>query len=332
MRPSHYRFTARLLTGLILLLASGFFTSSQALLAHSATTRLSSRVDDGDTFQGIRLLGTVRLRSVEIQGHTLASLSGLAWDEDEQMLYAVSDKAVLFHLKPGFKNGILTRTEVLAAHPLTDNKNQPLRYPWADAEGLAVRKAHNGKKGDSEILVSYEIRPRVRVYRPDGFRLGGELLPSRLENIRNYYGRNSALEALALHPQHSILTAPQRPLRADRGIRIYAQSGHSWAYEMTDQPGNSLAAMEALPDGSLLLLERAFVAITKPLVIRLRRAELSGTSANANTVATLSTAEGWRLDNFEGLAHHQGKRFFMVSDDNGSIWQNTLLVYFELLE
>ena len=315
-----------------LLLASGILPTANALFSHSAATRLSSRIDDGETFQDIRLLGAVRIRAVQIQGHTLGSLSGLAWDEDEQVLYAVSDKGLLFHLKPGFDNGLLSSARVLAAYPLTDNKKQPLTYPWADAEGLAVRKARNGKKGDSELLVSYEVRPRVRVYRSDGTRLGGELLPDRLENIRNYYGRNSALEALALHPKHGILTAPQRPLRGDRAIRIYAQSGRSWTYTMTDRPGNSLVAMEVLPDGSLLLLERAFVAITKPLVINLRWAELRGKSTTVRTVATLSSAAGWRLDNFEGLAHHRAQRFFMVSDDNGSFWQNTLLVYFELAE
>jgi hypothetical protein len=36
------------------------------------------------------------------------------------------------------------------------------------------------------------------------------------------------------------------------------------------------------------------------------------------------------VDNFEGLSHHQGLKFFMVSDDNFKALQKTLLVYFEL--
>ncbi|HCB12317.1 MAG TPA: hypothetical protein DEP36_01915, partial [Gammaproteobacteria bacterium] len=39
----------------------------------------------------------------------------------------------------------------------------------------------------------------------------------------------------------------------------------------------------------------------------------------------------WLLDNFEGLTRYQDQRFFMISDDNCSAWQSTLLVYFELL-
>ena len=316
----------------LLLVASLSLSAAQTAFGQSSPTRLSSRFDVGDRFEGIRLLGTVRLRAVNIQGHRLASLSALAWDDDEQILYAVSDKGVLFHLKPGFRNGMLDNARALAAYPLTDSKQQALSYPWADAEGLAVRRAANGKKGDSELLVSYEVRPRVRVYKPDGTRLGGEQLPARLENIRNYYGRNSALEALTLHPRYGILVAPQRPLRGDSSGHIYARNGRSWSYRLTDLPGNSLVAMEALPDGSLLMLERAFVAITKPLIISLRQAELKGKTSTVHTLATFNSRAGWRLDNFEGLAHHQGRRFFMVSDDNDSFWQNTLLVYFELLE
>ena len=48
-------------------------------------------------------------------------------------------------------------------------------------------------------------------------------------------------------------------------------------------------------------------------------------------MAVFDTSQGWLLDNFEGLARHREQRFFMVSDDNRSALQSTLLVYFELL-
>ena len=34
------------------------------------------------------------------------------------------------------------------------------------------------------------------------------------------------------------------------------------------------------------------------------------------TLVTFDTDKGHQLDNFEGLAHHRGNRFFVVSDDN----------------
>lgn len=314
---------------LLLLLLSG---SVQVLAQHSNPTRFSSQIANGEAFQGIRLLGAISLRGIRINGQTLAGLSALAWDEDEQLLYAVSDKGAVFHLRPVIKNNLLRSARVIAGYPLTDIKGRALSYPWHDAEGLTLQRSNNQIRGDSRLLVSYEVRPRVRVYQPDGTRLGGELLPARLENIRNYYGRNSALESTAVHPDHGLLVAPQRPLRRSKGLRIYAQNGRSWSYKISPIAGNSLASMEILPDGSLLMLERAFVGITKPLVITLRRAELGRKAAHVQTIASLSSHKGWRLDNFEGLAYHQQQRFFMVSDDNGNFWQSNLLVYLELLD
>ena len=94
--------------------------------------------------------------------------------------------------------------------------------------------------------------------------------------------------------------------------------------------------MEALTDGSLLTLERAFVTPLQPLIISLRRTEplpppgTNQTLLKVANVAVFDSGRGWLLDNFEGLTRHRDQRFFMVSDDNCNTWQATLLVYFEL--
>ena len=54
--------------------------------------------------------------------------------------------------------------------------------------------------------------------------------------------------------------------------------------------------------------------------------------AAVETVALLDTAQGYQIDNFEGLTRHKGNRFFMVSDNNDLFVQRTLLLYFELAE
>jgi hypothetical protein len=48
------------------------------------------------------------------------------------------------------------------------------------------------------------------------------------------------------------------------------------------------------------------------------------------TVALMDTAQGYQIDNSEGLTRHKGNRFFMVSDNNDLFVQRTLLLYFEL--
>ena len=89
-----------------------------------------------------------------------------------------------------------------------------------------------------------------------------------------------------------------------------------------------------LADRRLLVLERAHSWLGMSLVIQLSRTSpwtAAGQLLEKTPLARFDSSLGWRVDNFEGLAHHEDNRFFIVSDDNGSALQTTLLVYFELL-
>ena len=299
---------------------------------------LTDRVGPGDTYGDIRLLGALRLADAEIDGLRLCGLSGLAWDEDAGLLYAISDQGVLFHLRPEFdERGYLAGAQAVAAHPLQGASGNPVRPPFDDAEGLTLRKGDNKIQGDTELLVSFEVKPRVVRYSPTGQWRGEEPLPATLRNPHNYREGNQALEAVTTDPRWGVLTGSETPLRNDPPglIRIFATSGHSWLYPLGNAPGSALVAMEALPDGGLLTLERAFVSPLRPFTISLRRTQLPapGTAAlpRVTDVAVFNTDQGWLLDNFEGLTRQREWRFFMVSDDNCNSWQSTLLVQFELL-
>lgn len=91
-----------------------------------------------------------------------------------------------------------------------------------------------------------------------------------------------------------------------------------------------MSALEALPDGSLVAMERAWDSVFFSLVISLKQLRIDADRLVVEKIARLSSSEGWILDNFEGLAHHLGKRFFIVSDDNQNPLQRTLLYYIEL--
>jgi hypothetical protein len=47
-------------------------------------------------------------------------------------------------------------------------------------------------------------------------------------------------------------------------------------------------------------------------------------------LAVFDAAAGWRLDNFEGLAWRSPDQLFLVSDDNASSLQRSLLVHLKL--
>lgn len=325
---------------LLLAVLCGLPLSACAAREFAATPiSLADQVGTGDIYAGIRLLGALRLTGSEINGLRLCGLSGLAWDEDAGLLLVISDQGALFHLQPTFDDqGYLTGARAIAAYPLQDASGKPVRAPFDDSEGLVIRNGDNQIQGDTELLVSFEVKPRVVLYGPMGEWRGEEPLPAVLRDIHNYRDGNKALEAVTLDPRWGILMGTETPLRNDPDgqIRIFTASNRFWNYPLGNAPGSALVAMETLPEGSLLTLERAFVAPLRPLVISLRRAELPvlGTTRaplKVTDLAVFDSSQGWLLDNFEGLTRHRDRRFFMVSDDNCSSWQTTLLVYFGLL-
>mgnify|MGYP001080074408 CR=1 FL=1 len=313
-----------------------FLVACSALASTPTQVPLSERVVNGEQFMGIRLLGTLRLPT-EFAGVTVGGLSGLAWDNDESLLYAISDGGELHHFQPVFDDdGFLADIRHLASFALKDAESRPLTAPWADSEGLTLINGDNGIRGDTELLVSFEIRMRIRRYSNTGERLGGIQLPAPLRDPQRYRNANMSLEAITTHPRWDVLVAPENSLRSDpRGsVTLFSSTGERWRYPLAGAPRSSLVAMETLPDGSVMFLERAFTSLMQPLIISLRRANLQAASDAPLTVediAVLDSSKGWLLDNFEGLTPYRDGRFFMVSDDNRHFLQNTLLVFFELI-
>lgn len=322
-----------------LLLLCGLPLSACGSRAFEATPfTLHHTVSPGATYQGVRLLGALGFNRADISGLSFCGLSGLAWDEDAGLLYVLSDQGDLFHLQPTFdEHGYLTGARAIAGYDLRDSARNPVRYLFSDSEGLAIRNGANQIKGDTELIISFEMKPRIVRYSPTGQWRGEIPLPSALRNPHNYRNPNEALESVTIDQRWGIITGSEARLRNDppEWIRIFTTDGRFWLYPLGGAPGSALVAMEALPDGGLLMLERAFVSPLQPFAISLRRTALPDPQKivpmTVSDIAIFKSNEGWSLDNFEGLTRHRGGRFFMVSDDNCSILQTTLLVYFELL-
>ncbi|HDN27334.1 MAG TPA: hypothetical protein ENG03_09615 [Thioploca sp.] len=125
----------------------------------SRPVSFSEQHQTGDTYMEIRLRGTVELATGKINGIPLAELSGLAWDEDEGLLYAVSDGGSLFHLRPVITDNTLTNVKAVSAYWLLNQKGERLQS--ADSEGLAILNGNNGVAGDSELVISFEHPPKM---------------------------------------------------------------------------------------------------------------------------------------------------------------------------
>ena len=290
-----------------------------------------TRIQYGEETPGIRPLGVIKLNTKGADGVRITGISALAWDQDEELLYGVTDKGRVHHLRPSFDKDKLVSVDLVATYKLRSKNGKRLKGKHRDSEGAFVINAGNGIQGDSELVVSFEKVPNIIRFTPQGKWIEPYALPPILTHIKNYRTTNQMLEAVTLHPEKGVLTIAQRPMKGRKNQRLYALNGESWEYTMEKHKGNGVTAMEALPDGRILFMERAWHSMLSPLIVTLKEGRFTADGKlELRVIASLNSTKGWALDNFEGLTRHRGERFFMVSDDNNSPLQRTLLFYFEL--
>ena len=309
-------------------------TASRAETAYPH--KLSDEYPVGSGFMSAGLRGALRLPRATVDGQPLIEISGLAWDEDESLLYALSDRGWFFHLRPHFDDGILTDVELLSAHVLRDANGDAFSDLAADSEGIVALNHRNGVTGDTQLAISFERRPRIVVFNTRGATLHEHALPTALSAA--YQLSNKGFEGIAEVPGIGLVTAPEwpKPDSAAKQTAFHAPDGRSWGFPRYPAPQSSVVAIEAMPDGSLLTLERSYTSVFRPLRIILRQttplAATGGELDIQREIAVFNSYRGWQIDNFEGLTLHGPRHVFMVSDDNESWPQKTLLVYLELLD
>ncbi|MCX8999202.1 esterase-like activity of phytase family protein [Rhizobiaceae bacterium BDR2-2] len=193
------------------------------------------------------------------------------------------------------------------------------------------------------VAVGFEQRHRIDLYTDPGFAASrpiaaiDPLIP--VSSLRH----NGSLETLALSPASSPL-----------GGALVVVSENS-----TDRDGNVLAAILGgplkgrfsvrrtdeyaitdgafLPDGDLLILERRF-SLSRSIGMRIRR--IPGEAIRPGSVADgevlIDVDFSHRIDNMEGLDVVEGPdgqpRIIVISDDNHSIFQNTLMLEFRFAD
>ena len=285
-----------------------------------------------------QLLGAVEIPSVVIAGIPLYGLSALAFDNDQNILYALSDGGALFHFRPQFDAGKLINLKPLAAYRLYDHNAKLLYKDWADAEGMDARYSNNGKDGDTVLTISFEREHRVSDYRPDGHWIKEYPLPAvQLKKKQNYANKNRSLEAFTwLDSAFEVfVVAPELPLRntGEQQFHLFTSDGRTLVYPISQHHNAAVVALSSLSDGGMLVLERGYHPLFLSWTAVLRRTSPLGDNSmlSATTLVEFNTQEGWRIDNMEGLTRHHHDRWFVVSDDNKHRFQKTLLLYLRLV-
>lgn len=295
-------------------------------------------VSDGKAQPKLTIHSSLIIPTQQVDGVGITELSALAWDQDEQLLYALSDKGRLYHFRLKLDGNRLLEAKPVFATYLEDVKGRHVKKHRRDSEGLLVIRGRNGKRGDSQLILSFEGSPRVIRFTPHGRAIKNIHLPRELRSAARFQTGNDSLEAVTYHSRYGYMTAPETPLKDQpRNLHtLYSMKGRKWSFMAYPAKNSGITALEALPNGDLLILERAWSGITKPLTISLRYLDFSKCSKQgACEVQNLKVLRShFFMDNFEGLTRLQGNQYLMVSDDAGGglLRSNLTLFTLDLME
>lgn len=252
-----------------------------------------------------------------VDGIAVTELSGLAWDADEQLLYAVSDQGYVYHFRIRRDGAAIVAIKPVFAARLTDPKTgagTTRSGRHFNAEGLALRHGDNGVRGDSELVVALEENPpQIARFNPAGALLGRMPVPAPANDIAHYQKKNRGLESVALHPAFGLMTAPEAPLRTrPADLHTLYASGGDWSF-----PGyaadSRLKGLDVLSNGDMLVLERSR-ASKHVKVASLRRVDVASCRSAGNCSTHLLATLPPAAENFEGMTLLDAHHALLVSD------------------
>ena len=258
-------------------------------------------------------------------GYSFHELSALACKNHKLLM--VSDKGILFRFKATFDNKGIKLTP-LSAHFLKRKNGKRLKKFKRDSEGIALDAKGN-------IYIAFEGKPKIAQFNSNGDKLKNIHLPKHLKRAK-LRSRNKSLESLTYHPKYGLLTALELP---PKGVKkslqsIYSTSGKVWHFKIDPIEHNAITDIEVMDDGNLLVLQRAFLGIFSGYVITLTKLFInnckSGTICKSEKLLQMRSSDGWKLQNFEGLAHVEDNKYLLISDDNENFLQKTVLLYVKI--
>lgn len=304
-------------------------------LARASTMLAATAVTTSDALAATNLeaLDSMEIPAEGANGVRIAEFSGLAWDEDEQLLYAVSDGGVLHHFRIRLDGSRIAEIQSVFSAPLATKAGAGSGKAATNAEGLATVNGNNGKQSDTELLIAFEDGPAIARFTSRGERIDDIALPGPLADEKQYSKKNSRLEAVAFDERHGMLTAPERPLQGQPEDRhtLFPADGTTWSFGAF-QSDSRLKAIQNLPDGNLLILERTREGKGGAPTARLRYLDFSKCTAKRECqLADLSAEpDPMLVDNFEGMTRLSDDLFLIVTDKTRKDAEPTTFVLFRV--
>ncbi len=263
-------------------------------------------------------------------------LSGLRVDPKGERFVAISDKGDWFTGRFSYRGSQLTGLTGVETAPMRGPDGGAIaRRGWFDTELLAFdgSSAYVGIERVNQIL-------RFEFFGRDGLKALGQPIaaPAPLRKLPF----NKGLESLVFVPRDqplggTLIAISERGLDAAGNIMAFLIGGPSpgkFTVRRRDDFDISDAAL--LRSGDLLVLERKF-SFVAGVGIRIRRIPLAAIQPDqvVDGPSIFEADLGNEVDNMEGLDVHQtpdGDTILtMISDDNFSLIQRTLLLQFKLI-
>ncbi|UAB79096.1 esterase-like activity of phytase family protein [Erythrobacter sp. SCSIO 43205] len=317
-------FVAALLVGAYIYLHDPFARDGTELIQ----VPLSEEDPSLDRVGDLKYLGGLDIPRMD---SNIGGLSGLRWDAENGRLIALTDDARRIEITPAEESGTLTGLEKVASGMLFDRDGEWLTgKARGDSESLT-------RRADGGWFVSFERDHRIWTYpshflnRPEPTGIDPAAILGPLED-------NAGIEAMAGDERDLVMCAERAATIEEPNCVRLVQGKEPQPFGVS--PPAQIARRGAVPtdadvssDGTLFILFRSY------------------SPAQGNTAAVVAYApDGTRreiatflppltLDNFEGLAvreegeGEQARTFlYIVSDDNFSGSQATLLMKFELIK
>ncbi len=276
-------------------------------------------------FGALSLLSAYELRS---RDKRFGGLSGLLIGP-ESRLYAASDRGYWFTARMILDTeGRLIDLSDGQIKPMLDTKRRPVSGKWRDAEALT-------RLPDGSFIVAFEQAHRLWRYPPPPatFDSPPDPLPTPPELARA--PANGGLEGLAYLPDGRLLALTEEFQNPDASFKGWLmENGRFTELSYLPSEGFRVTDCAALQNGDVIVLERRYVPLGI-LSARLKLVSSKSLRAGAKIIGEeiLKLDGPLYLDNFEGVAvteDAKGAVIYIVSDDNYSPFQKTLLLQFRL--
>jgi hypothetical protein len=263
-------------------------------------------------------------------------LSGLRLDSKGERFIAISDHGSWFTGRIVYRGREMTGLADVEAAPMLGADGRTLAARgWYDSESIAL-------DGPLVYIGIERVNRLLRFDFSKGFtRSRGEVVP--LPPAARRLPHNKGLEALVVVPKGlplagTLVALSERGLDAQGdliGFLIGGPTPGQFAIRRSNDFDISDAVL--LPSGELLVLERKFSWVSG-LGIRIRSVPLKSLAPGAlvDGPAIFDADLGHEIDNMEGIDAHltpEGDTVLtLVSDDNFSMLQRTLMLQFTLVE